>query len=226
MPILFPVFDPDPQRRRPWDVAKDGPLGADPADPSGRPIIGFRRAVVFNRDAVEGQGLPDPAPPASPWDPLPQLEAVTAGSLAHQGPALMHGSAVACYEPRSDRVRMPPHQAFPDRTDYAITLLHELIHSTQVPSRLDRRTGARFRRKVDAERSQALEELVAELDAAMAAARLGLEAQPRDDHARYIAGWLGVLADQQQHRAFAWAVGEAARAAEYLVRQSEVSLAA
>jgi antirestriction protein ArdC len=60
----------------------------------------------------------------------------------------------------------------------------------------------------------AREELVAELGAAFLAADLGLDLEPREDHASYIACWLKVL--KQDKRAIFQAAAHAQRAADYL----------
>ena len=57
------------------------------------------------------------------------------------------------------------------------------------PSRLDRDFG----RKRWGDEGYAQEELVAELGSAFLAADLGLELEPREDHAAYIESWLKVL---------------------------------
>ncbi len=59
-----------------------------------------------------------------------------------------------------------------------------------------------------------MEELVAELGAALLSADLGLTPEPRDDHAAYIASWLKVLKDDK--RAIFTAASHAQRAADFL----------
>ena len=60
----------------------------------------------------------------------------------------------------------------------------------------------------------AAEELVAELWAAFLCADLGVTAEPRDDHASYLASWLDVLKNDK--RAIFTAAMHAQRAADYL----------
>jgi len=71
---------------------------------------------------------------------------------------------------------------------YYSTLLHELTHWSGAETRLNRTKGKRF-----GDDAYAFEELVAELGAAFLCASLGIENEPRIDHAQYIDGWLRVL---------------------------------
>lgn len=82
---------------------------------------------------------------------------------------------------------MPPFEAFSDAQSYYATLAHESTHWTKHPSRLDRE----FVRKKWGDEGYAEEELVAELGSAFLCADLELALTPREDHASYIAHWLG-----------------------------------
>ena len=67
---------------------------------------------------------------------------------------------------------------------------------------------------VDVRSRARLAELVAELAAAYLCADLGLSAEPRDDHATYIASWLAVL--RSDPRAIFAAAAHANRAVTFL----------
>jgi antirestriction protein ArdC len=84
-----------------------------------------------------------------------------------------------------------------------------LIHWTGHTGRLAREFGQRF-----GDQAYAFEELVAELGAAFVCAALGLRAEPRPDHAAYLAHWLGIL--KADKRAIFTAAAQAQRAADYL----------
>ena len=81
---------------------------------------------------------------------------------------------------------------------------------TKPKSRLDRDFG----RKKWGDEAYAFEELIAELGAAFLCADLDLAAEPRADHAFYIAHWLKVLKDDK--RAIFTAASQAQRAAGFL----------
>lgn len=117
---------------------------------------------------------------------------------------------MAYYVPSADFVQMPAFDSFRDAQGYYATLSHELTHWTRHPSRLNREfAGQRWGTE-----GYAMEELCAEMGAAFLCADLGLELQPRSDHAAYIASWLQVLKNDK--RAVFTAASHAQRAADYL----------
>ena len=73
------------------------------------------------------------------------------------------------------------------------TLAHELVHWSGAEKRLDRDMSGRF-----GDETYAIEELVAELDAAFLCADLGITPEPREDHACYIKNWLAVLKNEKK----------------------------
>ncbi len=123
---------------------------------------------------------------------------------------IRHGGGTAYYVPSADFVQMPPLESFRDAQSYYATLSHELTHWTRHPSRLNREfPGQRWGNE-----GYAIEELVAEMGAAFLCADLGLELEPRPDHAAYIASWLRVL--KHDKRAVFTAASHAQRAADFL----------
>ena len=161
--------------------------------------------TVFNVEQIDD--LPDayrPTPPG-PVNPDSRLEAVER-FFAGLGADIRHGGSTAYYVPASDHVQMPPFETFRDAGAYYATLGHECVHWTGHGSRLARD----FSRSTQA---YAREELVAELGAAFLCADLGLELEPREDHAAYLGHWLEVLKAEKRflfsaaaraQRAVAW----------------------
>ena len=82
-------------------------------------------------------------------------------------------------------------------------------HWVGAPHRLNRDLKGRF-----GDESYAAEELIAELGAAFLCAALGVENQPRPDHAAYVQNWLRVL--RNDNRAIFTAASQAQAAAEWL----------
>src|SRR6202035_4732889 len=101
-------------------------------------------------------------------------------------------------------------EAFKDKESYYATALHELTHWTKHERRLSRDFG----RKAFGDAGYAREELVAELGAAFLCADLGIEAEPREDHAAYLDHWLQVLKDDK--RAIFQAAAYAQKASDFL----------
>ncbi len=148
--------------------------------------IPFLKAyTVFNVEQIDD--LPAAWRPTQPEavNPDERLEAVER-FFAGLGADIRHGGSAAYYVRASDRVQMPPFETFCDAVAYYATLGHECVHWTGHETRLAR-DFSRFAQ------AYAREELVAELGAAFLCADLGLELEPREDHAAYIDYWLEVL---------------------------------
>lgn len=162
----------------------------DAGEETERRIPFLKAYTVFNVEQIET--LPDryrPVP-AEPVNPDVRLAAVDR-FFAATGADIRHGGNAACYVPASDHVQMPPFETFCDVEGYYATLGHECVHWTGHASRLARD----FSRSTQA---YAREELVAELGAAFLCADLGLELEPREDHAAYLSHWLEVLREDKR----------------------------
>src|SRR3954462_8679640 len=94
----------------------------------------------------------------------------------------------ACFLPARDRIHMPAFEAFENPAAYYSVLYHEATHATAAAHRVGRARSGRF-----GSEAYAVEEIVADAGACMVLADLGIAAQPRPDHAAYIASWLKVL---------------------------------
>lgn len=157
-----------------------------------------RTFVVFNAAQVDGYTPAD----VDPVDPVEHAEEWFAAIGATVTPA-----PDAWYSPSTDTIGIPHRDRFVDAAAYYGTLAHEHVHWTG--PRLDRDLTGRF-----GDDAYALEELVAELGATFVAALLGLEVEPRADHAAYLAHWLQVL--RSDPRALWTTASKASQAAELL----------
>jgi antirestriction protein ArdC len=99
-----------------------------------------------------------------------------------------YGGDIAAYYPSKDVIVMPEYKEFESGDKFYGVLAHEHIHWTGS----ERRCGRDLRGKFGSE-SYAMEELVAEIGAAYICAILGIEEEPRADHAAYIESWLRIL---------------------------------
>lgn len=170
--------------------------------------FGFVRSyTVFNIEQVDGLPAAEPPPPASPSPVKPDQRAEA--FFAATGARVQHGGSRAFYAPGPDLVQLPEPSAFKDIAGYTATKAHELAHWTGHPQRLGREFGRRF-----GDAAYAVEELVAELCAAFICADLRIGAEPREDHAAYVADWLRVL--KADSRAVFTAAAQAQLAADYL----------
>ncbi|NPD70357.1 DUF1738 domain-containing protein (plasmid) [Lichenicola cladoniae] len=178
-------------------------------DETGRRIPFLKSYTVFNVGQIDGL----PAAPAviEPTDRLTEADRIEAAEAFFRavGARIEHGGTRAFYRPAVDGITMPPFAAFESPARYYSTLGHEHVHWTGHGTRLDRLDEV-FRKK----EGYAREELTAELGSAFLCADLGLEDQPREDHADYVAIWLKVL--REDKRAVITAAGAASRALAFL----------
>jgi antirestriction protein ArdC len=161
--------------------------------------------TVFNVEQIEGLPTHFTAPAEKVIDPVERIAHVET-FFANTGAAVRHGGNRAFYTITGDYVQMPPFECFRDRESYYARLAHELTHWT--------RHGSRFGRKRFGDEGYAMEELVAELNAAFLSADLGLTPSPREEHAAYIASWLKALKNDK--RAIFTAASHAQRAMDFL----------
>src|SRR5579863_7214566 len=188
-------FTPDDERRRAAERGEEA-----------QAIPFLKRFTVFN--SAQCDGLPPEivavAPPVEPSLVLPQAETL----IRATGVDFRIGGARAFYDPRRDFVQVPPPQAFFEAINWHRTALHELVHSSGAPHRLNRDLSGAFGTK-----KYAFEELIAEMSAAFCCASLGIA--PTVRHADYLGSWLEVLRDD--NRAVVRAASAASKAADYLL---------
>lgn len=180
---------------------------ADEAGEETERRIPFLKAyTVFNVEQIDG--LPERYRPRPPEPVNPGVRDLAAERFfAATGAEVRHGGACAFYAPSTDHIQLPPFESFLDPQAYYATLGHECVHWTGHSARLARdfsRSNAAYAR----------EELVAELGAAFLCADLGLELEPREDHAAYLGHWLEVL--RQDRRFLFSAAAHAQRAVDWL----------
>ena len=144
---------------------------------------------VHNACQLTEEFKPDEVETPELWDgslPLRTAERLIDAS----GADIRFGGSRAFYSLSGDYVGLPNRQDFISRSTFYSTAFHELGHWTGHASRLDRTIGGSF-----GSAKYAAEELVAELASATLCAQLGVDAEPRKDHAQYVKSWLKVLND-------------------------------
>ena len=165
---------------------------------------------AFNADQVDGYDLP-----AMPTDYLVQRVEHAEEVFANIRVPISHGGTRAFYRPSEDRIQMPDKVLFRDTKTstategYLAVLGHEMGHASGAAHRLNRNLTGKF-----GDNQYAAEELISELTSAFLCADLGITAQPREDHAHYIANWLTVLKGDKT--AIFTAAAAANKAAEFL----------
>lgn len=165
-----------------------------------------RLSSVFNEEQIDwGEGAPEPFERV-----YPDAQVV----LQKSGADFRTGGARAYYSPSEDYIRLPAFEAFESEALYWATALHELVHWTGAPQRLDRTFG------IKGTEAYAFEELVAEMGAAFLCAQLGLPAHDRHAGA-YLQHWM--TQGRQDKRAFARAATLAQKAADFVLDKAEIA---
>ena len=188
------------------------PKGADGEETDDKGVLFAKTYTVFNVEQIDG--LPDSY--FETVAPMPEVERIARAEawVVGTGAEVRHGGNRAYFSPAHDFVQMPPAGAFVDVQAYYGTLAHELTHWSGHETRLSRTFGKKF-----GDKAYAFEELVAELGAAFASARLEIASEPREDHASYLASWLKVL--KSDKRAIFTAASKAQAACDYLFDLAE-----
>ena len=176
------------------------------------PLI--RLYTVFNQNQIDG--LPEKYN-AEIKDPNPDARDAEAQRFFDTvGFDTRHGGGRAFYVPSMDYVQMPAFEDFHSAEAYYATLAHEYVHMTGHESRLDRNLKTGFGTK-----NYAKEELVAEMGAAFICGSLGISAEPREDHASYLASWLKILKDD--NKAIVQAAAAAQKAADFIFEAADAN---
>ncbi len=175
-----------------------------------------RHCTVFNIAQVDGVALPASTQRVPLFEPSPEIDEV----ISKTGILIEHiGGSGAYYLPVDDLVVMPLQKSFVGTEtstaleSYYSVLLHEMTHASGAEHRLNRPLTTD--RDEDA---YAFEELVAELGAAFACARLGISASPRADHAQYIKHYYELL--KSDNRAIFKAATAAVAACDFLLNSA------
>lgn len=181
----------------------------DTGEEAERSIYFMKGYTVFNAEQVEGLPAKFLEAPAIPLDAEQRISRADS-FVANTAATIQHGGDRAFYAPTPDLIQLPPFQAFETAQGYYATLAHELTHWTKHPARLNRDLGGRR----FGDDGYAREELIAEIGAAFLCCDLGINDEPRADHASYLASWLRVL--KADKRAIFQAAAQAQKAADYL----------
>ena len=173
----------------------------DARDPDGEPLLDedglplkrsiplLRRHTVFHASQIEG--IPSLEEAYGPMDTLPDhiwdVEERLEALLRRSGARITHEGSIAVYQPKADRILLPPRERFPDGGAYYGVAYHELAHWTGHETRLNRPIPTQRH-----SREYAREELRAELASAFLGAELGIQ-HDLEAHAAYLDSYLDLL---------------------------------
>lgn len=174
---------------------------------------------VFNIEDTENVTLPEkmkPQPVATfNHDPIDAAQAIIDAMPNKPTMIVKEGSNRAFYRPQADEIQAPALSQYANPAEYYSTMFHELAHSTGHTSRLNRKEvmGANYFGSHD----YSLEELVAELTAAMLCAECGIDNDTIENSAAYLKGWMTKLKDDP--KLFWMAASRAQKAADYILNR-------
>ena len=166
-------------------------------DAEGNPLVKNywcnKSYAVFNAEQIEGYEIEKPK-----TNEISELELIETVEqyVKNTGASIHHGGNRAFFTPNYDEIHMPKPEQFKStgtstaQENYYGTLLHELIHWTGYKDRLNRIKGKSF-----GDNDYAFEELVAESGSAILCTLLGISAEPRPDHAKYLNSWIKGVKD-------------------------------
>lgn len=166
-------------------------------DADGNPLVKNywcnKSYAVFNAEQIEGYEIEKPK-----TNEISKLELIETVEqyVKNTGASIHHGGNRAFFTPNYDEIHMPKPEQFKStgtstaQENYYGTLLHELIHWTGYKDRLNRIKGRTF-----GDNDYAFEELVAESGSAILCTLLGISAEPRPDHAKYLNSWIRGVKD-------------------------------
>lgn len=154
--------------------------------PKKRKIYVMRNYTVFNLDQVEGAKFDKFRPTERKvvtkidWKPAEKLIEASGAKIDFGGnrAVYMPPYPVGSFPAHSsgDRILCPHERQFPEKSEFYMTLFHELAHHSECRLKW---TG-----------SYEMGELVAEISACYLAAELGLPNNNMDNHNKYLAAWL------------------------------------
>ncbi len=123
------------------------------------------------------------------------------------------------YVPSKDYINMAPKDKFQDTKEsnatvhYYSTLFHELTHATGHEKRLNRQKQF----DDDHKKSYAYEELIAETGSVLFSKHFRIEKTIRDNHAKYLNGWIKYLKDDYSF--LSSAIAKAGKAFDHFVKE-------
>lgn len=192
-----------------WKLLESHEVDSESGEKKHYPILRYYN--VFSLDSCDGLTCPL-LDEVNISDPIAAAEAIIAGYT--DKPTITFGqSGKAFYNVTEDRIAMPQRSHFTSASAFYRTYFHEILHSVGAKSRLNRWSQLDAQNIALDERS--LEELTAELGAAMLLAHAGLFEEMEEKSASYLSHWKHAL--QADSKLIVKAAGAAQRAVDHIL---------
>lgn len=186
-----------------------------------RTVPVLRYYHVFHLDDCEGiESKIQPAPPRNDLETIEAAEDVIRQYVSREGLTFCNDqpSSRAYYSPQEDKVCVPMLSQYDVAEEYYSTVFHEMVHSTMLPSRCNRRQEQRAAAYGSDEYSR--EELVAEIGSAMLCRHAALNSEKTfKNSVAYIKSWLNELRNDAKMVVFASCRAE--KAAKYILQTEQ-----
>ena len=197
-----------------WPEEKEDAEEDEQAVKLKRPVLRYYR--VYHISQVDGVKPLDRKIRVYNHDLIEQAENLMHGYLTREGIRLENAMTnEAFYSPARDVIHIPAITQYEFVEEYYSTALHEGVHSTGHPSRLNR---AGLKNVAFGSETYSMEELVAEIGSAALINHLGIETDHSIRNANaYIQGWLKTLKNDKKMIVFA--AGQAEKAVKYMLEK-------
>ena len=179
----------------------------DDEESTARAVRFLREYTVFNIAQCDGLPAGLTGPPIVKLRHHDARDPLIEEFIAITGAEVIEDGNYAAFQPKPDRIVMPPFITFDSASAYYGTLFHELAHWTGVESRLNRDMATRFDRQ-----AHVAEELIAELAAAFLCAEFSIDGDAATPS--YIAPFINLL--EGDAKAFFTVASKAQAAVDYL----------
>jgi antirestriction protein ArdC len=134
-------------------------------------------------------------------------------------PEIKYGFSRACYSPSQDIIMMPNRETFTGKSEFFSVIYHEMAHSTDHETRLNRKNNGEISHYGDAIYSK--NELVAEFTSAFLCAEAGISQNVITNQSAYIQGWLKALKNDSKMLISAAALAQ--KSADYIINRTELA---
>ena len=156
-------------------------------------------------------GAPEPTEPKTETERIQDCEELLEKYLKRSGVTLKHQDNRAYYQDVGDYVNLPKFENFEPKEEYYSAAYHEIVHSTGIPSRLDRPD---FNQYHYTRQHRSKEELTAEIGACFLCAQVGIDTETFDNSTNYIGHWIEFLKNNPDW--ITWAGAKAQKAVDYI----------
>jgi len=175
----------------------------------------LRYYTVFNVSQCKGIEVPETSGDKLDFNPVEKAEQII--SDYKDCPEIGFDGDRAYYNKLDDKIQLPNKKQFETVENFYLTAFHEMIHSTDHESRLDRKELKSY--CPFGSKNYSKEELTAELGASFLSAEAKIDSDSNiKNSTKYIQSWLKALSDDR--KLIVNAAGKAQQAVDFVLRRN------